>query len=187
MSDPCDRPVSWGALVDYWAGDLPAADLAAIEEHMMGCPSCTAVSARIAAITEALRGEVAPLLTDAALAALRARGLRIAENRMQPGERKQVPFPADVDLLIHRLGGLDLSAATRVSFTLRDEDSDRVLVELDDAPFDREGGALLLACQHHYDVLPPNTVAQVRAADDSGAVTIAEYTILHLHAPAQGQ
>ncbi len=182
MTGGCAAPLSWEQLVNYWAGELDSAVEAAVEEHLIGCAACTATSASVAAMTEALRAELAPLLTADAVERLRIKGLRIAENPMLPAERKQVPFPADVDLLIHRLGGLDLSRATRVSFSLRIEESDQLVVEIDDAPFDRDAGAVLLACQHHFDVLPPNTVARVRARDDRGIVTVAEYTILHLFA-----
>jgi hypothetical protein len=182
MMDVCAAPVSWEQLVDYWAGELDGAVEASLEEHLFGCAACTATSASVAALTETLRAEIATLLTADAVARLHARGLRIAENPMLPAERKQVPFPADIDLLIHRLGGLDLSRATRVSFSMRIEESDQVVVEIDDAPFDRDAGAVLLACQHHFDVLPPNTVARVRTQDDRGTVTVAEYTILHLYA-----
>ncbi len=182
MTASCASPVTWEQLVDYWAGELSGDVEGALEQHLMACAACTATSASVAALTEALRAQIAPLLTADALARLRATGLRIAENPMLPSERKQVPFPAEVDLLIHRLGGLDLSRATRVSFTLRIEETDRVVVEIDDAPFDLDAGAVLLACQHHFDVLPPNTVAEVRTHDDRGAETVAEYTILHQYA-----
>jgi hypothetical protein len=181
VTDSCTSPLSWEQLVDYWAGELSAEVEASLEEHLIGCAVCTATSASVAALTEAMRADIAPLLTADALARLRAKGLRIAENPMLPDERRQVRFPADIDLLIHRLGGLDLSRATRVSFSLRVEETDHVIVETDDAPFDRTTGAVLLACQHHFDVLPPNTVAQVRTHDDRGIETVAEYTILHLY------
>jgi hypothetical protein len=156
----------------------------------MGCATCSATSARVAAVTETLRAEIPALHAPEALARLREKGLRIEENRVLPDERKRVPFPTDVDLMIHRLGGLDLSTATRVSFTLRVEETDRIVVDIDDAPFDREGGAVLLACQHHFDIFPPNTVARVQAHHDSGAETVVEFTILHQFAsmtPQGGQ
>lgn len=178
----CPTPVSWEQLVDYWAGELAGDVEAALEEHLFACPPCAAASAGVAALTEALRTEIATLLTAEAVDRLRARGLRIAENRMRPDERRQVSFPADVDLLIHRLGGLDLSRAVRVGFSMRIEATDRVVVEIDDAPFDRQAGEVLVACQHHFDVFPPDTVARVTARDEHGAETVAEYTILHLFA-----
>lgn len=179
MSAACASPIGWDRLVDYWAGDLPAADEDLVEEHLFACPTCSAMSAAVASVTEALRAELAPLLAPEALARLRASSMRIAENRMLPGERKEVPFPADIDLLVHCLGGLDLSRATRVGFRLRLEQSDAVVLDVDDAPFDRDGGAVLLACQHHFDVFPPDTIAEVRAVDDAGRETVASYAILH--------
>jgi hypothetical protein len=183
----CDSPVAWETLVDYWAGDLAAAAEGDLESHLMGCASCSATSARVAALTEALRAEIPALLAPDQLARLRATGLRIDENPMLPDQRKRVAFPADVDLMIHRLGGLDLSTATQVSFTLRVEETDQVVVDIDDAPFDREGGAVLLACQHHFDIFPPNTVARVRTRHQSGAETVAEFTILHQFARMSDQ
>ncbi len=178
---PC--PLPWETLVDYWAGDLPAAAEQDVDEHVMGCASCATASARVAAITEMLRAEIPPVLTPDGLAALRARGLRIVDNPMTPGERRVVPFPPGVDILLHRLGGLDLGGATRVRFTLSDEATGRVFVDIDDAPFDRAGGEVLVACRRHFDAFPPDTVACVRARDAAGRDTVASYTILHRFAP----
>jgi anti-sigma factor RsiW len=179
VTGACASPVAWDTLADYWAGDLPPPAEEAVDEHLMGCAACSAVSARVAAIAETLRTEIPPVITGDELAALRARGLRIVENPMAPGARKPVVFPAGVDLLIHRLGGLDLTRATRVAFILRVEGTGRVLVDIDDAPFDRAAGAVLVACQKHFAALPPDTVAEVRARDAAGAEVAATYTILH--------
>lgn len=183
MSQVCDLPVPWETLVLYWADDLPADAQEALEEHLMGCGPCTAASAQVARITEALRALLPPLLTPERLLHLRQQGVSIVENAMLPGERRQVVFPHAADLLLHRLGGLDLAQAERVRFTLRAESSGRILVAVDDAPFDRERGELLLACQKHYAVMPPDTVAEVRVERSGAGEQEASYTILHEFPP----
>ncbi len=179
MTAPCTSRLSWETLVDYWAGDLEAAQLDTIDAHLMGCAECSADSARIAAITEAVRGMLPVLLTTDMLAKLRAKGVRVLENPMTPGERQDFVFPAAVDVVIHRLGGLELTHATTVRFTLHAESSGQLLAKVDDAPFDREAGVVLLACQQHFASFPPDTVAEVHTRDASGAERMQRYTILH--------
>ena len=171
--------LDWAGLVDYWAGDLTSEDSAACEEHVFGCQACSELSARVAAVTETLRTLVPLVLTPELLAQLRARGLSIADNPMQPGERREVLFPARADILLNRLCGLSLERATRVDFVMRAESTGAVLVAEDDVPFDRAHGSVLIACQKHFAVLPPDTVAEVRVRDADGGDTLTTYTILH--------
>ena len=178
MIDPCGAPLSSEVLVAYWARDLSHGELDAVDEHLMGCAACTQASARVAQVSETLRALLPPVVSDARVDALRARGLQVHENLMLPGERREVRFPAEVDVLLHVLSGLELAEATRVDFVLRDEQSGRVLVAAESVPFERERGAVLVACQKHYAAFPRDTVAEVRVASSSGEQTIA-YTILH--------
>lgn len=174
-----ENHLDWAHLVDYWAGDLGAEDAAASEEHLFGCEACSQLSARVAAITETLRGQIPMLLTPDLVAQLSARGLQIVENPMRPGERREVLFPQGADILLHRLGGLDLEHATRVSWQLRVESSGEVIGTIDDAPFDRARGEVLVACQKHFRAYPPDNLAEIRVHAADGGVKVARYTILH--------
>ena len=113
MSAPCASPLSFETLVAYWAGDLPQAETDAVDMHVIGCSPCAAASERVAAITEGIRASISSVIRARELDALRARGLRVDENPVRPGERAPVLFRRDIDLLIHRLGELDLSRAAR--------------------------------------------------------------------------
>lgn len=183
MSAVCSEPIAFEELVAHWAGDLDPAREEAVELHLMGCAHCTQRSAGVAAITETMRHLIPPLLDRKAVDQLAARGLSILENPMSPGERREVVFPEDVDILLHRLGGLDLRDAVSVGFVLRDEQSARVLVAVDDAPFERATGEVLVACQQHYALMPHDTVAEVRTRDARGVERVASYTILHRFGP----
>lgn len=177
----CATRVSHDELVRYWAGDLTPSELERIDEHLMGCEPCSAESARLSAVVEALRALIPPSITRAKLERLRAQGLRITENTFAPGAREQLVFSSETDLLIHRLTGLDLTRVERVSLTVRAESTGQVMMEEPNAAFDVEEG-VLIACQRHYAVLPPDTVFELRAREASGAERTATYTILHVFA-----
>jgi hypothetical protein len=178
MSDPAQH-LDWENLVNYWADDLTPEGEAACDEHLFGCGACTELSTRVAALTETIRNLIPPLLTPEALAKLAARGLAIVDNPMQPGERREVVFPKTADILLHRLQGLALDKATRVSFIMRVESTGDILTSIDEAPFDRMRASVLVACQKHYGVFPPDTVAEVRVHDADGGEHLTTYTILH--------
>lgn len=180
MSTPCAAPIAWDALVAYWAADLEPGAQDALEAHLMGCAACSAEAARVAAITETFRHALPPLLSPELLAQLRAKGLRITENPIAPGEVNVARVGFDVDVFVHRLGGLALAQAQRVTFEMRVEGTDRVMIAVDDAPFDREGNAVLVACHAHYASLPPNLVVDVRTLSSDGSEALATYTIHHL-------
>ncbi len=180
MNARCPSPLAFETLVAYWAGDLEPLESDRVEEHSMGCGPCTEASARVAAMAQAVRAQIPPILSRDALANLRARGVRILDNPMQPGERKQAVFPPSVDVLLHRLGGLDLSSATRVAVTVSVEETSEVIFQSDDAPFDREAGEVLIACQRHFRSYPPNIVIGVRSHDGSGREMLASYIIPHV-------
>lgn len=180
MSPTCATPIGWEELVAYWAGDLEAAELDRLDEHLMSCGACTAASARVATVTEAMRGLIAPFIDRARVERLRARGLRIVDNLISPDERRPVVYEPATDILLHRLRALDLSAAVRVSMKVSDEDTGNVLLEEPSVPFDAGSGEVLVACQRHFAAFPPNIVVEVRTHTASGAERVARYPIPHV-------
>ena len=180
MTSHCREPLAWDVLVAYWAADLTPEDETLVEEHLFACPSCATSAERIAAVTEATRPAPPPLLSPEALAMLRARGVRIRENPVAPGEINVAHVGFDVDLVVHAIGGLELADAQRVAFEMSEEQGGRVMMSLDDAPFDRANGRLLIACHAHYAHMAHDVVATVRAFDARGGVREARYTIRHI-------
>jgi hypothetical protein len=180
MSALCQSPIAFETLVAYWAGDLASVESESVEGHVMGCASCTATSARVAAIAEAIRAQIPPVVSGEVVAKLRARGLRVVDNPVKPGERRKVAFSADIDVLLHRLGGLDLSRAARVGVTVKVEETGDILFQTDDAPFDRQTSEVLIACQKHFSAFPPNIVFEIRSSDSSHNETVAMYTVPHV-------
>jgi len=182
MTPACSDPVAWSRLCDYWAGDVAAAESDRIEEHLFGCGACSAALARLADVAEALRGEIPAVVSAAELQALRERGLTIQENPVAPGTRREVEFPPGVDLMIHRLQGMDLGGARRVQVSVRSESTGDLLFDDLFAPFDRARGEVLVACQRHFAHMPRDIVFEVQAHDDAGVVSRATFFVPHVFA-----
>jgi hypothetical protein len=185
MNAQCSSPLSFETLVAYWAGDLPQAETDAVDAHVIGCGTCATTSERIAIITEAIRGSISPFITARQLEQLRARGLRVEENPVRPGERAPVVFRRDVDLLVHRLGALDLSRAERVQVRVSSEETGDVMIESAAVPFEAAGGEVLIACQRHFSELPPNVVFEVSVVEAGIAKFSATYIVPHIFEPAR--
>jgi anti-sigma factor RsiW len=175
----CSNPIAWDTLVDYWAADLDEAATADVEDHLFGCPDCTAAAARVAAVTEALRAALPPVVSRDRLDRLRTAGTRIRENTFSPGDRREVLFTRDADLLIHRLAGLDLTDAVRVDFRITDESTGGLITAVEAVPFEAAEGAVYVACQRHYGTLPADTVMSVAVHAPGTPPRTATYTILH--------
>jgi anti-sigma factor RsiW len=180
MSRPCTTPLSFETLVAYWAGDLPQPASDAVDAHVIGCERCATASEGIAVITEGIRASISPFITAGELAALRARGLRIDENPVRPGLRAPALFRGDVDLLIHRLGELDLSRAERVQVRVLSEKTGEVMMESPAVPFEAGTGEVLIACQRHFADWPHDVVFQVSVIEAGVVRTSATYIVPHL-------
>lgn len=175
----CATPIPWDELVAYWAGELDEREVDRLDAHLIGCPTCSAESARVSAVTEALRAMTPPFIDHARLAALHAQGRAIRDNVIEPNERHTALFAAETDFLIHRLR-VDLSVATRVGVEITVEETGAVLLTEPSVPFDRDSGEVLIACQRHFASFPPNVVIEVHAHDAAGAETITRYPIPHV-------
>jgi hypothetical protein len=180
MTTACAAPLAWEQLVDYWAGDLDAEESDRVEEHVFACAACARELERVARIAEAFRRQIPPVVSPEQVAALRARGVAIEENVIPPGARREVTFARDVEVMVHRLGGLDLSRTERVELTVKVESTGDVLMVDPLAPFDRERGEVLIACQRHFALFPPDIVFEVRAHEPSGASTTATFIVPHV-------
>jgi hypothetical protein len=174
----CTTPLTDEQLVAYWADDVDAAELERIEEHLFACASCVARAARVQRIAAFFRSSLPSVIGSADVDALRAAGKTVVENTFAAGQRTHVRFESRYDLMIHHLAGLDLSTVDRVDVIVRSESGPTISEDFC-APFDRERGEVLIACQRHYAVLPPDIVIDVRVHRPSAPVATATYFLPH--------
>jgi len=166
-------------LADYLAGLLDESENDELEAHLFSCPSCALESERLFALAAAIREAVPPVLTAERFETLSREG-RIAEvNRMSPGQIAEVRFPPPDKVLVHRLGGSDLSRAGRVDVDLCDLRGDSLL-RMEDVPFDAARGEVLLACQRHFAALfPHDGMFRLEVVTGDRREEASRYTVRH--------
>ncbi|HXV60739.1 MAG TPA: zf-HC2 domain-containing protein [Vicinamibacteria bacterium] len=171
--------LSFDRLADYLAGLLEESASDEVEEHLFSCPSCASESEQVSGLAAAIRNAVPPILSLERYEALSREGKIFAVNPMSPGEVAESRFPPEGKLLVHRLGGSDLSPAHRVDVAIFDSQGVD-LARFEDVPFDAARGEVLIACQRHFAALYPNDIVfRVEAilGDDRGEEK--RYTVWH--------
>jgi len=182
----CATPIAWEDLVAYWADELDTEAVDRVDEHMMGCATCSAESARVSAVTSALRAMIPPMIDHARLESIRAAGHVVRDNVIAPDVRRPAIFEATTDILLHRLQ-IDLSRATQVEVRVSVEESGATLLIEPSAPFDRDSGEILIACQRHFANFPRNIVFEVHAHQAQGPATVARFPVPHVFERRAGE
>ncbi len=183
MSAPCDRPLDLVVLLDYWLDgeEGPAVDV--IEEHLLGCASCSRELQKLAALGEGVRrlaqkGTFEMVVTPSFLAQATAQGLRTREYPVAPGGGVSCTVTPEDDFLVARLTG-NFEGLTRLDvIALQEGAPDR---RIEDVPIPSAGTELILAQAMPY----VRTLAQVRlrlrllGQDPQGERFVGEYTFDH--------
>jgi Putative zinc-finger len=179
--NPCP---TYETLVALWAGELDEAEAAVVDEHLFGCDACAAATERLAKVVETLREELPFVISHAHRDRLEAAGTRIAvtdlEPTLDPTLRRSARFTPKVDLLVFTLHG-DLSRADRVDVEIASPTGERRHV-LEDVPFDRKTGEVLIACQRHYEEMfsTGDPIFRVHALEAGERRNVGEYTVTHV-------
>jgi anti-sigma factor RsiW len=167
-----------------WAlGELAGDEQDRVEEHVFSCDRCVPRAERALDLVRALGAMLPVFLTEARRRALDASGRPLTRVPIAPGEHRTIEFGGDVSVGYWILRA-DLATAARVDCELRAPDG-ALLVEVPDAPFDRERGELVLACQRHYEALgyPREIQVRVVAVDGGERRPLAEYFLDHVFHP----
>lgn len=168
-------------LAAYWLGELPEADLRALEEHLFACEPCTAANARMAALPRALAFAVPPLITTAEAARLQALDPRIVRTKVASGGRGVADFSkgAEAQLMVLQA---DLRGADQVEVTLCARDG-TPLIPPRGAPFDAEAGTVTVACRAHYlanGTFPLEITLQLEAISEGERRPVGTFDIDHV-------
>jgi hypothetical protein len=187
VSDRCDRPLELDLLIGYWLDGVAGPDLDAVEEHLLGCESCSRRLAGLAALGEGVRrlahdGVVGVVVTPAFLAKASEEGLHTREYRLAPGERVDCTVTAQDDLLVARLRG-DFRGLSRLDVV--SEEVGRPVRRIEDVPIGPEAAELMLAFAMPYVRALQHTRTQVRlvAKEPGGERLVGEYTFDHHPTP----
>lgn len=162
-----------------WAlGELTELENERFEAHFFGCQRCFEQTERMARLMEALRSALPPILTPGRHQRLQARGALSAVH-VAPGERATIRLGSDAPIGIWVLHA-GLGDVERVDFEALTADGSLAFA-VPDAPFDREKGEVLLACQVHYRALPmgPHLIGKLSARQGAETRLLGEYFLDH--------
>jgi hypothetical protein len=171
-------------LVALWSGEIGEAEAVLVDEHLFTCDSCAAATERLAHVVGGLRAKMPFVISRAHHDRLVASGTRVAVTTADPTSdrtaEKTARFTPDVDLLVFALRG-DVSKADRVDVEIASPTGSPSYL-LEDVPFDRAKGEVLIACQRHYEGMFPagDPIFSVHAVEAGTRRTVGDYVINHV-------
>jgi len=187
VSASCARPLAPETLVDYWLDDAPEGDVDAVEEHLLGCESCSGRLRGLVALGEGIRtlarvGAIQMVVTPVFLERAAREGLRTREYRVPPGGRVSCTVTPSDDLLIGRLLG-DFKGLSRLDLVAEEEG--RPVRRIDDLPFRPEAPEIIVAQAMPYMRAMAHAVTRMRlvSPEPGGERVLGEYTFDHSPSP----
>lgn len=180
----CASPLDLSVLVDYWLSDGESGEQERIEEHLLGCASCSERLRDLLDVADGIRtltkrGVVRAVVTSAVVEHLVREGLRVREYRVSSGGSVQCTVTAADDLVVARLAA-ELRGVTRIDLAMCDPDG-REKDRLRDVPvsaFARE--IVLLERIDRLRALPASVnCVRLIAVDEQGERLLGEYTFVH--------
>lgn len=179
----CAEPLEVATLVDYWFGDLLAAEAERVEEHLFACDGCGSELQAVAALGEGVRriahqGAVAVVVTPSFLEAAARAGLRVREYVVPAGGRVNCTVTAQDDLLISRMGA-DFTGVSRIDLVAQIEG--QAESRLDDVPVSADADELIVVQAMPWARAMGHTVFHVRLVEReaSGERVLGDYTFAH--------
>jgi len=177
----CDR-IALAELTDYAAGELAAAEAAAIEEHLFACADCGRRATEFDALMRGIRGavrsaEVGGFVTDAVLNQLARDGVRVRSFVLAPGAIVPCAVWDDDELMALRLRG-DFSGVTEVTLSQRVAGTE---VSHTTAEVTASHGEIIFATPAAWIRQLPvvNVEVLLTARDDGEDREIGSYTLAH--------
>jgi hypothetical protein len=183
VSAACTQPIAPEALLDYWLGDGNASAVDAIEEHLLGCGSCSSRLRGLVALGEGVRrlareGAVEVVVTESFLDYAEEQGLRTREYRVSPGGRVDCTVTAHDDLLVSRLQA-DFGGVSRLDVVAAQEGSP--MRRLEDVPVSPDATELIVVqCMPMVRPLGRcRLVVRLLSQERGGERLVGEYTFDH--------
>jgi anti-sigma factor RsiW len=184
MNEQCKGPVSFEALIDYWAQDSTPEETERIEEHLFACDACHARLTQIAELAGGVarvvsgRGGLVLPMTTSLVDRLQARGVRMRHYRLGPGDVVPCGVGAEDDLLVTWLRA-ELEGVSRVDITMRNEQGPMGRIE--DVPIDAITGQVIYSFgADAVRTFPAMTLTvELIAVEEDRERRLAEYTLHH--------
>ena len=180
----CARPISSEAIVEYWAGALPASDCEKLEAHTFECDDCARRWQATGALTDAIRevvvrrGGAQMILTPTIAARLEASGLKLRTYNVAPGAVTPCTVGPDDDLVVSWLSA-NVAGIDRIDLVATS--GGKEIRRFQDLPIDRAAGRIGYTLSGEVLRTLPSMKIEVKmlAVDERGARTVASYVFDH--------
>jgi hypothetical protein len=186
----CPAPIPLATLAEYWLGELDEVNEARVEEHLLGCGSCSDALQELADLGGGIRalvrdGAVGAVVTDAFVERLAAAGLRLREYRVPLNGSVNCTVAPDDDVMVTRLQA-PLAGVEQVDLVMLDIPGQEHF-RLRDIPFDPATGEVVLTPRiDSIRAAPVHTERmQLMAVTRDGERVIGEYTFNHTPWPGR--
>jgi len=184
----CAQPVSDQTLLDWWAGDLDGLSGRRVEEHLLGCASCSARLEVTSALGHGIReqtrtGGLFGIATPQVLDRLRREGRTVREYSVPAGGGVQCTVAPGDDVVVARLriGPGERAAARGGRIDLRVSIDGAPEMRLPDIPQDsRADEFILMAPADELRAMPAHVQRMsLVAVAPEGERPLGEYTFNH--------
>jgi hypothetical protein len=182
----CTAPIEFSTLVEYWLDELDEAADEQVDEHILGCDSCSARLAEIVELGSGIRqameaGDIRVFVTSAFVKRLAARGVRVREYRVAHNGSVNCSVGPEDQIVVAHLEA-PLEGVRRVDVISQFEDNPAEIIL--DVPFDATSGEVVISPRiANLRVVAPHRHRLRLVAVEPGAQrVIGDYTFNH--APA---
>jgi hypothetical protein len=108
MKRDCERPLSDPVLIEWWTGEVQGPERRFVEEHLLGCDSCSARARVLSVLAEGVAslvriGRIQTVVTAEVVERMRREGRKVREYRVNAGGGVQCTVAPDDDFLVARL------------------------------------------------------------------------------------
>lgn len=181
MTGTCPRAEGTD-LLDWWLGDLAAAESDAFEEHLFACEHCRPAAQELSGIETGLRdivrmGGIGFVPSASVLERLQRDGVRMRAYRLTPGDTVPCTVAADDELVVTRLAA-DLAGVDEVDVSMT---GGAIAIHLSGVPVERSRGEVVFASAGDDIRRLPKCVLHVRltARTPAGPRVLGDYTLDH--------
>jgi len=179
----CPSPLADDLVLDWWTGDLGAAEARRVERHLLSCGACSARAELLPALAEGVRtlvreGRLPSVLSPTVVERLQRDGRRIREYRVAPGGGVQCTVGPDDDVVLARLSAR-FGGVTRVDLVRQSGNAPEE--RYTDLPFDAAATELIFAPPMDMLRAMPASVEIMRllSVEPQGERLLGEYTFNH--------
>lgn len=184
MNLPCQSPLPWDTLLDYWCGDLDTGSEEQIEEHYLGCAHCSRRLEQLKDLAQGVRSlarssGATMIVNEAFVRRLARDGRHLREYRVPLNGSVNCTVTADDDFLVSYLEA-PLAGVQRIDMLTLDNDG-RILLRQDDIPFDADSGSVIFLPGIEAIRALPKTTMHLRllAVDELGDHVLGDYRFHH--------